>query len=120
VKIATEQHEAATTPESVAREVAPDEIRAMYEEKVAPCFPGLSAECVKAVTCLYTMTADCRFVIEPHPQVPSAIVASPCSGHGFKHSAALGEALAQVVADGESRIDLAGFGWRATGGRARS
>jgi len=120
VKIATEQHEAATTPESVAREVAPEEIRAMHEEKVAPCFPGLSGECVRAVACLYTMAADCRFVIEPHPQMPSVIVASPCSGHGFKHSAALGEALAQVVADGASRIDLAGFGWRAAGGRARS
>ena len=120
VKIATEQHEEATTPDTVRREVAPAEIRAMFEAKVAPCFPGLSGECVRAVTCLYTMTAGCRFVIEPHPQMPSAIVASPCSGHGFKHSAALGEALAQVVADGASRIDLAGFGWRAAGGRARS
>jgi len=39
----------------------------MFEEKVAPYFPGLSGECVKAVACLYTMTADSRFVIEAHP-----------------------------------------------------
>lgn len=115
VKIATEQHEEATTPETVRREVEPAEVIAMFRQKVAPCFPGLSGECVKAVTCLYTMTADSRFVIEPHPQMPSVIVASPCSGHGFKHSAALGEALAQVVADGGSRIDLSGFGWKPPG-----
>ena len=120
VKIATEQHEEATNPDAVRREVGKAEIRAMFEEKVAPYFPGLSGECVKAVTCLYTMTADSRFVIEPHPECPGAIVASPCSGHGFKHSAALGEALAQIVAEGESRIDLAGFGWRPRGNGARA
>ena len=120
VKIATEQHEEATTPDAVRREVGPAEIRAMFEEKVAPYFPGLSGDCVKAVTCLYTMTADSRFVIEPHPECPGAIVASPCSGHGFKHSAALGEALAQIVAEGESRIDLSGFGWRPRANGARA
>ena len=103
VKIASEQHELATTPESVARAVAPGEIRAMFEEKVAPCFPGLSGDCVKAVTCLYTMTADCRFVIEPHPDCPGVVVASPCSGHGFKHSAAIGERLARMVIEDAAR-----------------
>ena len=97
VKIASEQHALATTPEEMARKVAPAEARALYEEKVAPCFPGLSGECVKAVACLYTMTADCHFVIEPHPDFPSITIASPCSGHGFKHSAAIGERLALSV-----------------------
>jgi sarcosine oxidase len=43
------------------------------------------------------------------PALPGAervIVASPCSGHGFKHSAAIGEALAELVIDGASRLDL--------------
>ncbi len=97
VKIASEQHALATTPEEMARKVAPAEARALYEDKVAPCFPGLSGECVKAVACLYTMTADCHFVIEPHPDFPSITIASPCSGHGFKHSAAIGERLALSV-----------------------
>lgn len=97
VKVASEQHTHATTPDTMARKVDPAEARALYEGKVAPCFPGLSGECVKAVACLYTMTADCHFVIEAHPDFPSVMIASPCSGHGFKHSAAIGEVLAQAV-----------------------
>jgi sarcosine oxidase len=99
VKIATEQHEVATTPESVRREVEPGEARAMFESQVAPYFPDVSGECVKALSCLYTMTADCHFVIERHPDLPRVTIASPCSGHGFKHSAAIGERLAREVTD---------------------
>lgn len=100
VKIASEQHEVPTTPEAVRREVAPDEARSMFAQQVAPYFPDLPGECVKAVSCLYTMTADFRFVIEAHPECPGVIVASPCSGHGFKHSAAIGERLALLVMEG--------------------
>jgi sarcosine oxidase len=39
-------------------------------------------------------------------------VVSACSGHGFKHSAALGEALAAQLLCGHSAVDLAPFGWR--------
>ena len=99
VKIASEQHAEATTPDTVVREVGPGEARALFDAQVGPYFPGLSGECVKALACLYTMTADCRFVIEPHPAYPRVIVASPCSGHGFKHSAAIGERLAGLVAE---------------------
>jgi sarcosine oxidase len=97
VKVASEQHERVTTPETVQRDVRPEEARAMFESQVGPYLPGLSGACVKAVTCLYTMTADCHFVIEAHPDCPGVIVASPCSGHGFKHSAAIGERLARLV-----------------------
>jgi len=100
VKIASEQHEVATTPETVQREVVPEEVQAMYAQQVAPYFHGVADECVKAVSCLYTMTDDFRFVIEPHPACPGVIIASPCSGHGFKHSAAIGERLALLVAEG--------------------
>jgi sarcosine oxidase len=99
VKIATEQHEVATTPEAARREVEPGEAMAMFNAQVAPHFPDLSGECVKAVSCLYTMTADCHFVIEPHPDCTRVTVASPCSGHGFKHSAAIGEMLARQLTD---------------------
>jgi len=36
-------------------------------------------------------------------------IASCCSGHGFKHSPALGEAVAELVLDGRSRMDLSPF-----------
>jgi len=37
------------------------------------------------------------------------LVASPCSGHGFKHSAAVGEALAEWASEGKSRLELGAF-----------
>jgi len=37
------------------------------------------------------------------PDNDRVIIALPCFGHGFKHSAAIGEALAEQVIDGESR-----------------
>jgi len=48
-------------------------------------------------------------VIDTHPEMPRVIVASPCSGHGFKHSAAIGEALSEIIIDGASRLDLSAF-----------
>jgi sarcosine oxidase len=92
--------------ESFTREIAP---REMYESLVAPNVRGLRATCVKTVPCLYTATSDFNFVIGRHPAMERVIVASACSGHGFKHSAAIGEALAQLATDGRSAQDLGPF-----------
>jgi sarcosine oxidase len=108
IKIATQQYEAETTPEAVDRTVSDAEKRAMYDY-IAPYLPGFSDKCVKAVVCLYTVTPDAEFVIDTHPDMPRVIIASPCSGHGFKHSAAIGEALSELVTDGKSRLDLSPF-----------
>lgn len=109
VKVATQQYKATTTPETVDRNISPDEIAAMYENSVAPYLPALSRKCLKAVSCLYTVTPDAGFVIDDHPESGRVMLVSPCSGHGFKHSAAIGEAIAQRVIDGQSRLDLSAF-----------
>lgn len=109
VKIATEQYETTTTPATVNRAVSPEEASAMYESYIAPYLPALSPKCIKAVVCLYTVTPDAGFVIDVHQELDRIIVASPCSGHGFKHSAAIGEALADLAMDGRSRFDLSAF-----------
>jgi sarcosine oxidase len=55
------------------------------------------------------VTADAGFVIDEAPGLPGTIVVSACSGHGFKHSAGIGETVAQLVARGRSDIDTAPF-----------
>ena len=117
VKIATEQSEIETTPDRVDRSVSEAECRAMYDY-IAPYLPDFSNRVVKAVVCLYTVTPDAEFVIDAHPEMPRVIVASPCSGHGFKHSAAIGEALSQLVVDGQSRFDLSAFKFNRFAARA--
>lgn len=109
VKIATEAFESPTTPQDVRREVSREEIRETYDNLIAPFFPGLSPICVKASVCLYTVTPDFGFVIDTHPRSPHVMIASACSGHGFKHSPAIGEALAEWALLGRSVLDLGAF-----------
>jgi sarcosine oxidase len=109
VKVATEQFVTATRPGDVDRNVSAAECASMHETYVAPFLPGLGAQCTRASSCLYTVTPDSNFVIDRHPENERVIIASCCSGHGFKHSAALGEALAEIVLDGKSRLDLGAF-----------
>jgi len=105
VKIATEGHDV-VDPDTVDRKVSPREIKAMVEI-FRPFLPGLSERCVKAKVCLYTEVNGARFILDRLPGNPNIIVASPCSGHGFKHSGGIGDALAQMAL-GEKKITLGG------------
>jgi sarcosine oxidase len=75
----------------------------------------ISERCVRAVACKYTVMPGSRFVIDRHPETERVWVASACSGHGFKHSAAVGEALAELAVAGRTGYDLSAFGWNAKG-----
>lgn len=108
IKLATEQTTTTTTPGEVDRSVSAEETEEMYRTYVAPYFPGLSSKCIKAKVCLYTEVDKARFVIDRHPHMDRVIVASPCSGHGFKHSAGIGELLAQMAL-GKSHRDISKF-----------
>ena len=113
VKMATEQYARTVDPDDVARKtVTASEAREMYESLVAPHVRNVGPRCVRSASCLYTATPDFHFVIDRHPAMPNVIVASPCSGHGFKHSAAIGEALAALATGATPRVDLSTFSWR--------
>jgi sarcosine oxidase len=108
IKIASEEFSSTTTPEQINREVSPEEIAAVYE-LVKRSLPGVGPRCTRATTCLYTVTPDFGFVIDTHPESERIIIASPCSGHGFKHSPAIGEALADLALGQPPRFDLSPF-----------
>ena len=95
VKVATEQYRDDTDPDAMAVAVSPEETQAMFERHVRGRLPGLTPQCVHAAACLYTVSEDAGFVIDRHPSLEHVTVVSACSGHGFKHSAAIGEALAR-------------------------
>ena len=109
IKIATEQFTAITDPDRVQRAVSMEEEQAMYKDYVQDRLPEISDRCGTAASCLYTTTPDSNFVIDVHPDNDRIVIASPCSGHGFKHSAAIGELLAEQVIDGKSKIDISSF-----------
>ncbi len=66
-------------------------------------------------TCLYTRTPDEDFILDTHPSDPRLVIASPCSGHGFKFASVIGEILADLATAGTtsheiSRLRLNRFG----------
>ena len=63
---------------------------------VSERFPAAKVPATSAETCIYTNTHDERFVLERHGSV---VVASPCSGHGFKFASVIGERVAHLVVD---------------------
>ena len=110
VKVMTECYKhAADHPSQIDRRVKAEEIAHIYHQLTAPRIKGLRERLVDAVVCLYTVTPDGHFVIDWHPQSERVVIASPCSGHGFKHSAAVGETLAQMALEGNAPFDISAF-----------
>ncbi len=109
IKTAGEQYDAVTPPDEVKRSVDPSESDAMYARHLAGRVRGLRSKAIRAITCLYTVSPDSNFLIDRHPDSDRILVVSPCSGHGFKHSAAIGEVAAQCAVEGRSQIDISAF-----------
>ncbi|WP_137388564.1 N-methyl-L-tryptophan oxidase [Rhodoligotrophos defluvii] len=83
--------------------------RALLERlkaEVRRILPGLDAQAARAETCRYTLTPDEDFILDRHPAYPHVVIASPCSGHGFKFAPLFGEVLADLAMDGTPSIDL--------------
>ncbi|MDG3006741.1 N-methyl-L-tryptophan oxidase [Paludisphaera mucosa] len=81
----------------------PDDYVALLRTFLAKHIPGLAgAEIVATETCIYTVAPGERFLVDFHPERRDVIVASPCSGHGFKFSNLVGRVLADMAATGEA------------------
>jgi sarcosine oxidase len=76
---------------------------------LARYLPQAAGRILDRATCVYTNTPDHDFLLDRHPAHPNVIIASPCSGHGFKFSSAIGEILADMVTTGETAFDLSPF-----------
>jgi sarcosine oxidase len=110
VKIASEQFtRTAPSPEALDRAVSADEALATHARHVAGRIAGLPPAWLRSSVCVYTTAPESRFVIGPDPVREGVIVISACSGHGFKHSAAIGEAVAHLALSGQTPAAIAPF-----------
>ncbi len=98
VKVATEALDHTTDPDTTQREITRADID-IISPRARRAFPALGAH-LRGATCLYTSTPDFNFWVGAHPEIAHVTVASACSGHGFKHAAALGEAIVGKVLRG--------------------
>ena len=111
VKVAGHHEGQVSQPDAVERSVSSSEIASLHA-LVRPYLPTLAERCMESVVCMYTNTPDGHFLIDRHPEDPQVLLVSPCSGHGFKFSAAIGEVVADLVMNGGSKFDLSLFKYR--------
>lgn len=112
VKMASESFIERNHPDTLSREVTREEQMIFLEEKIAGRFNHLEKQVIQSKVCIYTVTPDSYFVVDEMPDFPEVMVASACSGHGFKHSAGLGEAIAAKILGHAPRFDLSPFAWK--------
>ena len=109
IKVAKHHHrDQSVDPETYDRTVTAED-EALIRAAVAEHLPAANGRLIKAKTCLYTMTPDGDFIIDRLPGAPQIVVASPCSGHGFKFAPAIGLILADLATTGATAHDIARF-----------
>ncbi len=74
--------------------------------------PAADGPLLRMQTCIYTRAPEDFFVVDRTAADPRIVLASPCSGHGFKFASVMGEILADLAllgrtghAIGHFRID---------------
>jgi len=115
IKVAKHHHRNETVdPDAYDRTVSAED-EALIRAAIADHLPAANGELTAAKTCLYTMTPDGDFLIDHLPGAPNVIVASPCSGHGFKFAPVIGEVLADLATTGTTAHDIGRFSLRRFG-----
>ena len=108
VKVAAEQYTDTWDPNDLSREVSASEQLQMSEVHIAGRLAGVAALPTRSKACLYSVSPDFDFVLgeEGHPDFH---VVSACSGHGFKHAPAVGEAVAMKALGVKATLDTSSF-----------
>jgi sarcosine oxidase len=86
--------------------------RQQLQTCLARHIPAANGDVLGLKGCMYTNTPDENFIIDTLPGFEQVIVASPCSGHGFKFASAIGEVLADLATKGSSPFDLDMFAFQ--------
>ena len=100
-------HRGETMPaELMRREIDPED-ETLLRNFGARYFPDGTGETLALRACMFTNTPDEHFIIDHHPEHPQVVLASPCSGHGYKFCSVVGEILADLATgDGTTRHEI--------------
>jgi sarcosine oxidase len=92
----------ACDPDSVSREIRASD-RESTRRALGKLLPALGDAPIRdEEICLYTMTRDEQFVVDFWPGRNDVVIASPCSGHGFKFSCLVGKIIAGLTLHGRA------------------
>lgn len=105
VKVAFHHQGGQVDPNALSQDVEPREIDEM-RQVLSEYLPDANGELRSTAVCMYTNSPDEHFVLDHHPEYPQVVVASPCSGHGFKFSPAIGETIAAMINGNRPKFNL--------------
>jgi sarcosine oxidase len=94
-------------PQELQQDASAAEIGAI--EEIAGKYLNIAPVFHSASVCMYTNTPDENFIIDVHPTHKNILIASPCSGHGFKFSSLIGKILSDMAMDRPIEFDLSPF-----------
>jgi sarcosine oxidase len=104
-KIARHHGGRPTNPDTLERGASDEDERPVrdFAERHVPAAAGRRLD---AKVCMYTNTPDFDFILDHHPADERVVIASPCSGHGFKFSNVMGRLAADLALTGETDFDI--------------
>lgn len=83
-----------------AADVAP------LENFVRCALPHVAGKPQRHSVCMYTMSPDGHFIVDRHPRHQNVLIAAGFSGHGFKFTSVIGQALADLALDGRTDLPI--------------
>jgi sarcosine oxidase len=86
-------------PKNDPRPLDPADL-ARVEAFLAEFLPGVGRPMQRRSVCFYTMSPDEHFLVDRHPRQEGVLLVAGLSGHGFKFTSVLGEALAELALEG--------------------
>ena len=92
-------------PEDWNREPTPEDER-ILRDFASRYFPRGAGPMLTMAACMFTNTPDRHFILDLHPEHKQVVIASPCSGHGFKFASVIGEVVADLAERGQTRHNI--------------
>ncbi len=105
VKAARHHGGQAADPDAVDRN-ASDADERVVRDFMGHYMPLAAGRRMDARVCMYTNTPDQNFVLGLDPRDDRIVIASPCSGHGFKFSTVIGQICAELALEGNTSFDI--------------
>jgi sarcosine oxidase len=109
VKAASHLHGRVLSSAGAARQDADEKDSGRISDALTRFVPAAAGPARSLKTCIYSNTPDQDFILGPHAVFPQIVLASPCSGHGFKFASVIGEILADLATLGATPHDISRF-----------
>ena len=107
-KVAMHHNGEFVDPDTLIRESNDSDLK-MVRDFLEEYIPDGNGELIDSKVCMYTDTPDQDFLIDSHPDDENIIICSPCSGHGFKFTPAIGEICSSLIINNSTKFDLDKF-----------